>query len=817
MGLNNITSNVMTDDNKVITIDEKIKEVLIFFSFDSISEDANSVVSETYNIPNLLDNLDLPLPDLSTKIADNSKLVLDAMTEAAKTLSEKPPVFKDTDCETDTKKLCDEQSLSIDKISIPSFQKNNWTYEGYIEESDEKECFFPEDDSSNNFGFVTLENDEDSYCLTIPISYSKNDYSSSDEIVGEVGESKETFEYSYDENNKFTVTNTSVSYDETDPENIKKTTAITKWYYYYNSNYEISFDIRNEETDIVSTLIGVLNINIFGDKNTRNRENYQNLSNYDYVFDLKTFDIDATNLIQNSIIKIILAKRRIFLLAHKELVKSKVLKDTKSIISQLDENPEISEPNPCLLDEKSEEQYVNIDANTNKLKDELNKINNRITDTLKLFEKYEINEDLLNKENDTVSIERNKCPVLCLNEEEKIGVYLINKKLQLQVPPTILNRSVTKQIIDYELKENTIYMLKFKILSGAYELELITSDKQTLKIRGSNFNNIDLFPTLIASDGINSFCGFTLYDVVFGNGRIKDTTEIYKESVLGYIPDTSQLYFDFTNVKYGKVINNLINITNNPKQQARAYGNIMTNGYTSCLDGMVDNFFCREAFIDTSFSICFWVNGKMGQNNKECVILSDDIGSNYIKYKTINEFKSKIIFEFGDESKTLDITGTLDNKWTLFCLKYELNTKKYVLDIQSADLNSIYEKEIESNASFRLMSIFSRYDYRERDYVDNFNGYLTLISIYFSSISNLYFNNLFKEQSIFVDGLMTESSIINNTQQSDNNQINTESVKLIQDDQLSINNQSNIDYLKGIAGFSDDIDKHDLEKLLKGN
>ena len=789
---------------------EEIKEVIILFSTPELEDIKGEKV------------VDIPQININTPaIKENN--IMETIEKSIDNIKNANIKYNNKSCseESEAYELCNNNHLIIDEILL---NENNH-YGGFrpvvMEQSDSTRVFYPTHPDSVD-GFLDDDNIHSGYKIKIPLATTIDEVTEFD-----TEESQKRFnsnvEHIHDLKEFDSSSNSYVQqYIKIERENTYsqitseqgtthfKTVKETKNVYYFNYHLQINVRFkRPDETTILSK--GILAI--VPDRAIVNYTIPQYSLNTDpspNIFGLGNFYVDY-----GTVTEFIIAEEYILEMSQNILTfngeiakKTKPLSAKETIQDQKFSNKDIDS---CLMDDDSVQENKQSSININNILKEVEKLKAAITSneeiTATTFSTPNINQ--------TQKIVTNNKPLLLLNYNENICVYIIDDKIQLTMPPSYFAAG-SNTIIDYDIVPGQIYFLKFTLSMNSFQMDLIAPDKSLHTVNGSR-GDFEMSPLFIGRDKFQAFCGLVIYDMVLGNGRISNIVKIYKEKILSFVPAKAAILFDFEKVKNGRISNNLNKNTNltlpTNDQKANVYGEIVTNGFANALHGNMDNFFCQNNLTDTSFSISFWVNSLDNFKNRH-VLLSDDVGQNYIYYNFATE---NITMEFGigANKKSVSVflsTNMLGKTWTQFILTHDVASTIFTLHIKSLD-NQYFILNIDVDTKFQLMSLMTEYDYSKKIYTNNFNGYLANVSIYMYILSMSERDELFDNQSKQLNGLMMD--IQNTSEVIDNNQ----SIINITDDNIEQFNAQKIKASKEFArfdGYYEGISPHEFEKVLKG-
>ncbi len=444
--------------------------------------------------------------------------------------------------------------------------------------------------------------------------------------------------------------------------------------------------------------------------------------------------------------------------ACSNILKSNYMVPEPKAVIELSETQKFVETDPCLLSDESGDivkaSSTVIDGVTLITEDALKDID-AVIDEIPIIEPA--TEPPVQPEPIRKSI-----PFIVLNKEEDTMIQVVDRKMYLQFKAnSLLDKEPT--IIDYELVPDEIYMFIFNTNGFAYNMSLITPNKQVFEASGINVNGANLQPSIIGgnADLTESFCG-NIIDVIVAKTGGK-TIDYYKRSLLGYIPRTSQILFDFGVTNGDKVYNTINKVgskfvndtdaltsdflapTSFGNQKATIKGTVIKNDFYTVFDGYMDNFFCKDNLQKKDFTVSIWTYNVDCTSHRN-IILSDDINDHYIYYDAVDDH---VIIDFKD-AETIIVPYVL-NEWTQFTLRHSLFISKYELIIENSSTKVVHD--IVTTKPFALMSIFAEYDYKSKRYINQFQGLLSTVSIFLNTISDEKYYELHREQLILVRGM----------------------------------------------------------------
>jgi len=782
-----------------------IKDAIIIFSPGDMTNE--EIISTLHTIPSLnIDNLEIN--NNSETMLQNADIISKALADAKEVLSsDKPSYDSNINCDNNsTFKLCDSDSLKVIDFSIFPGQdlvsgisaSINGTIIG-------DSCYYPEDPDADEFGNVNKYSGSEGYVFNLPNLLSESTSETVSEVVSEVARDSSFEKIVTINNTQLKIITTNITFNIINDQIIKTTETIEKLEYY---NYYFKIKVTFQSTISDNTFDLLCTMGLIPNQTRLNEviPEFINDTQYNNVFQIGPYYIDYNYNVTSFDIPV----ERILTLAKNTLIDAGVIANSNVIIQEVNDASKIAkELDECMVDDKtlSEQKQSIVDAN--QAINEMKKVQESVNNTLDSLNDLDIIYDKPESLNQSQELLSSNYPIMLLNEELNIAIYAIDNKLHLQLPPSMYSQE-DPTIIEYEMDPSEIYFLHFKVKTGTYEITFISPNKKIYNVTGTNFDNIDLTLKAIGRDNECSFCGMKIYDIIFGNGRINNSIDLYKNSLLNYIPDTAQLFLNFdpnfiTNTRIkNALVNNTDNIdTASSNISTSLYGKILTNNFCYALEGIMDNFYCKENLINTSFTISFWLKAKKDINNSNRhIIISDDIGKNYIYYDAINK---NIVTSFTTDIGVSEYSlyyPFFETQWTLITLKHTLH-EGFELRFQnliSTNHFSIFINNCTS-VNFRLMSICAEYSYNQKTYINNFYGYIAQFSLYYYNISESIYKTLFEKQSLIVKGLMEDDTVV--TEDSADSDIMSE------EDNISDNEFQNI------PGFYDGITSEELREILK--
>lgn len=461
----------------------------------------------------------------------------------------------------------------------------------------------------------------------------------------------------------------------------------------------------------------------------------------------------------------IISTKRLMFLAQQLLQDNYMITDARAVAETVETAIETAKDD-CLL---PVEQKATIQAETSKVDNIVTAVDAMQESLEALLPAAEVQQE---PESPSMVIPDMKysIPLLVLNKDENIMVQIVDRKLHLQFKANSLMSS-EPFVIDHVLEVDETYMMVFNTNGFVFSMSLITPDKNILTVNGLNSLNHNLQPTLIGGnpDHTESFCG-TICDIIATtNGT--NTTDFYNRSLMGYIPRSSQVLFDFS-VSNGSRVYNTINragttfIQNEDAlspnfmspisaagQKADMYGTVHHNQFYQVLEGYMDNFFCKNNLAGKDFTVSSWIYD-LGNTGYRHTIMSDDINQNYIYYDAVE--KKLIVDFFGAATDfmfldMLEPNGT-KNEWIHITLKHILYINRFVITVHKMS-GAKTDIVIDTPTQFHLMSLMAEYVETSRSYENKFNGFISTVSVFFTPIDDATYNVLHHEQSQLVRGM----------------------------------------------------------------
>jgi len=710
--------------------------ILVFKPSDYIVNAITTEVSQG-NLTNEVPTVDENGNVIDTQaVKDKVQSLADIMKQAELKVKDAldAPVYIETDCNEiystpNDMKLCSSDNLIIDELVILDIESNpitdadfntygklNTFYsDGTVLE------YFPEDDHADINGYVNIKDSERYWKYSIPdtiITVNSPVITTSTITVENVGQVTETIQ------------------------------ILTVYQYFRFPDLPILATFRNRVNSLSIRFL----LDVLGKNETSLPGIYDPTVKYVDFVDLGSMQGDTNNTYN-------ISETRLLFLAQELLNSNSITSDARAV-SKESETAKDTLTDNCLLP-KNQEKIVKVSESTTENITSLFEQSKKDLD--KIF-KIDVTSNPINENPISLPTLKYSIPLIVLDKDNNIMVQIVDQKIFLQFRSNTMVNS-DPIIIDYTLIPEDVYMLAFKTNGITLNMNLITSNKKIYSASGLVPIDQILQPSIIGgnADGSSSFCGTIIDIIVSKSGNFP--TEFYNRSVLGYIPRTADVLFDFSvsqgsrvfntinraGAKFIKNTNVLLDRFQNPipdaAQKADLHGNILDNKFYQVFNGYVDNFFCKNNLENKDFTISLWLYKIIEiKKTRRHMILSDDLNQNYIYFDAID---NKLYMDFGGVQ---NLFLHLD-EWTHIVLKHTLYTNRFVLTFQKMNDLETQAIAITANKQFSLMSIFAEYDYESKQYINEFNGLLSSISIFLTDIDTQMYNTLHEEQKILVKGM----------------------------------------------------------------
>ena len=480
--------------------------------------------------------------------------------------------------------------------------------------------------------------------------------------------------------------------------------------------------------------------------------------------------------------------------------------DTSPVINTLNNLPNGTFKNAMLMFEKLSESMVSSLDDLETLENISSNYSNGITVINPLVD------------NITKSPQYLGIPLMVLNEEANIILTIHNKKLKLININSSFGLDLVLETGEIDYKDGEQLFVEFS--TTGFEHTISWTNER--KVKGSatvmSMNSLELKPTQLGSfykngEKIALMCG-RINDIIFTNSARKPD-EWYNNSNT-YRPNGTIGFYDFSLFdgyfvysvpEYFKVvkINSLAtvkgimyeskNYTQEEINQIIQDGNLnellatevtivgekpITVGgnfiwknnvyYKNVSFGYLENFFCRENLVGSSFTISFWLkqkdavtNNRMDFNKK--YIFSDTNNGNFIWLEedklNIQLLNQPLRTEPIRLLFTKDILSTQPEyveKWYHHTFRYDRPNAMVYYDIKAIDQKRNFDENYDSHVldpinikipinnvpgigkvmDFSLVTMLARYDVKKLDYTDNFWGEIAALAIWNEFKTNEY-------------------------------------------------------------------------------
>ncbi len=720
--------------------------------------DAAPTVTDSNGVVQNVKNDIIPKVNRLSEVMKAAQATISAVQDA--------PIYIKTDCSTDTAllKLCSTANLKIDFIQIiqndivvTDSSLGVISPEKTVLSNDTLYEYYPESNLADSNGLVKMVTGDRYYTYTIrdvitTINTPVIVTSTVDVPAGTDQTPHSSTNLSSNFNNfiKYnTETKTDITFNTVGGV-LQKTTVITTTVTEYDAFRYPNLEFLIRYKNLVNHLDVRLILDVVNDLtgSTDSAEPYIASSyNGRYLNFVELGKLDSSNK------TFIISEKRLLFLSSQLLTDNYLITDPRAVANKVKNT---APSNDCLLPEPSNKDASKIKSIIQNIDLSNNKLTSDITSALVDIPSYTTtNSTTKNK----ISSFKTSIPLLVLNTEYDVVVQIVNKKIYFQFKTNSLLNS-DPYIIDCELIPGEQYAFSFKSNNLLFDLSLITPDKKKYSVNGINTSGAVLLPSVVGGNttGTSSFCGKIIDIILSKTGNYTD--DYYVKSMMSYVPRTAGILFDFKVSNGNKVFNTITqagstfvknnnmlvsqdSVTAQSMQKATFYGNIKSNAYYQVLDGMMDNFFCKENLVGKNFTISFWLWNK-GNLLGRHMIISDDINHNYIYWDNTN---SRLVVSIGDTEDYIYFTF---DKWCLIQLSHNLFTNKYVL---SVNLGVKKTKIIIDPIQFHFMSLLAEYDYNSKQYINKFDGLIGAVTIYNYAINDSEYNTLYNEQRFLMRGM----------------------------------------------------------------
>ena len=421
-------------------------------------------------------------------------------------------------------------------------------------------------------------------------------------------------------------------------------------------------------------------------------------------------------------------------------------------------------------------------------------------------------------ENITKSTQYLGIPLMTLNEDSNIILTIHEKKLKLININSDFGLNLVLETGEIDYKSGEQLYVEFSTTGFEHTITWINERKITGTSTVMSMNSLELKPTQLGSfykDGVKValMCG-KINDIIFTNSS--HTSDEWYNNSNTYRPNGTIGYYDFSLFdgyhvysipEYFKVVkvNSLAtvkgimyeskNYTSTEIDQLIQEGNLnellatnvtivgekpITVGgnfiwknnvyYKNVSFGYLENFFCRENLVGSSFTISFWLKQKDAiTNNREDFskkyIFSDTNNGNFIwlekdllniklLHQPLRTEPVRLLFV----KDTLSTEPVYVEKWFHHVFRYDKVNAEVHYDIQCIDRVINFDQNYGSHVldplsikiplnnvpgigkvmNYSLVTMLARYDVKKLDYTDNFWGEIAALAIWNEFKSNEY-------------------------------------------------------------------------------
>jgi hypothetical protein len=312
-----------------------------------------------------------------------------------------------------------------------------------------------------------------------------------------------------------------------------------------------------------------------------------------------------------------------------------------------------------------------------------------------------------------------------------MGAYGVNSN-DIRIDKTIPPGKRFSVGVTYTYPAITLY-LKIDGDEEVYTSTVNLSEQKVLKLYSIGVDPI----------GLKTLCG-AVYDIKYWSGGVTPPGIDTRPS-LPFYPSNGWIYSGqpgwFDKDKYIPVGN-----WTKPSWKTGDWW-VTDDGWGFLHDGYVDRFFCRHNLIDTDFTIT-WYQYHIGYPQGIKTFVSDHIHSNYIRYDYSNQ---QFIIDFNGVHYTEYITLP-EFIWAQMTLRY--NAEEQTIEFRFRDFFhdriEIIKLDIGPDLEFELMSMFTRFDKEDNQYVETLEGIYGFIIIHPLYRSDLELDYTYREHKLFM-------------------------------------------------------------------